>query len=146
MGKRNNSIIILVVLVAFLVGTITANPVVEAAGGWKAALENLTVDFSQLTNVPAGLSDGDDDTIVTLVTTTRTSSLSIAAGGTGGTRIFCVAGEKVTGGGIERTSGDFAGFNVLNSFPSGNGWSVFVHNGGDTSLTYIGYVLCSKLV
>ena len=41
MAKGRNVIIISGILVAFLVGTITANPVVEAAGGWKPVAEVL---------------------------------------------------------------------------------------------------------
>ena len=47
---------ILVIAAAFIVGTLMANPVVEAAGGWKLAIENIkTYTVTQnVTPAPGG--------------------------------------------------------------------------------------------
>ncbi len=45
------TIMILAIAAAFVAGTLMANPVVEAAGGWKAAVDDLQL---QITNIAAG--------------------------------------------------------------------------------------------
>lgn len=50
----------IIVAIAFIAGTLMTNPFAEAAGGWKEALESLTVDWSQLTGIPDDIADGDD--------------------------------------------------------------------------------------
>ena len=48
MIKSRNAIIILGLLGAFILGTLTANPVVDAVGGWKVAFDNLQSQINDL--------------------------------------------------------------------------------------------------
>ena len=54
--KLNKTIAIAGIIGAFVVGVLTANPVVEAAGGWKAAIEDLQnqIDDIELLEGPQG--------------------------------------------------------------------------------------------
>ena len=48
----NRALILVVAIVAsFVIGIISANPVVDAVGGWKAAFDDLQL---QINNIPAG--------------------------------------------------------------------------------------------
>ncbi len=53
----NRALILVVAIVAsFVIGIISANPVVEAVGGWKAAFDDLQ---QQINNIPAGPAGAD---------------------------------------------------------------------------------------
>lgn len=65
----------IIVVTAFIAGTIAANPSADAAGGWKEALEALTVDWNQLTGVPADIADGDDVVVQRLDRIVRSTGL-----------------------------------------------------------------------
>jgi len=45
----NNTFVIIAISAAFVVGAISANPIVEAAGGWKAITEFLQVEVDKNT-------------------------------------------------------------------------------------------------
>jgi len=53
-----NSIIISGIVLAFIAGAITANPVVEAAGGWKAAFDDLINGITAVDLNPASTIGG----------------------------------------------------------------------------------------
>ncbi len=81
--------IAIIVAIAFIGGTLLANPVADAAGGWKEALENLTVDWSQLTGIPADFADGvDDDTTYSGTSPITVAGTTISLSTTG-----CTPGE-----------------------------------------------------
>ena len=56
----NRALILVVAIVAsFVIGIISANPVVDAVGGWKAAFDDLQL---QINNIPAGPAGADGAT------------------------------------------------------------------------------------
>lgn len=69
--------------------------------------------------------------------------VSIAPGTYGSLVVTCVgAGKKISGGG-----GSTSGYDIdlLDSFPSGNGWVVGGFNRGTSSQTLTGYAVCLGL-
>ena len=50
MAIGRNSIVILGLVAAFILGTLMANPVVEAVGGWKLAFQGLDTRITDLEN------------------------------------------------------------------------------------------------
>jgi len=52
------------IVAAFVVGVLSANPVVEAAGGWKAAIEDLQAQIDAINAQPVALNSIDSSHIV----------------------------------------------------------------------------------
>jgi len=73
----------IVVAGAFFVGVLTANPVVEAAGGWKAAVDDL---LAQITSNDAEIAD-HETRIADLESTPHTTLI---------TTTFSVSGAELT--------------------------------------------------
>jgi len=63
LGNSRALIIVVSVIAGFVIGIISANPVVEAAGGWKAAFDDLQ---SQITSNDADIADLETATTVEL--------------------------------------------------------------------------------
>jgi hypothetical protein len=109
------------VAAAFAVGVLSANPVVEAAGGWKAAVDDLK----------AAITDLRETEILGFY------KINKPLNGVVGSSVFCDEGDIATGGG-----GRSLDHSLKQSFPTGdpgdppNGWQI-VATGEVTSIQVI---------
>jgi len=123
--------------------------ILSGAGSVDLSNGGSSVSCASITG-GAGLCDGVDNTGATqsLVVTQRSSAIkTISAGNVGTETINCLAGEKVTGGGVRHSTGLFVNGHIVNSFPTSTGWKGTMHNvnTGTAEIKFTVYVLCAKL-
>jgi len=100
---------------AFLIGVLSANPVVEAVGGWQPAVDGLDARITALENQPA----------VTLETITVSESLFVPSSkAIVSETALCPAGTTVSGGGVGEVNN--AATVIVSSIAdtTQNGWKV----------------------
>jgi len=153
MGKRNNTIIISGILVAFLVGAITANPVVEAAGGWKGAFDDLINGITAVDLNSASTIGGSPISTAPPLTTYPVRSLkSVTPGSTGTILVSCLSGDKLLSGGYGTDLSttwviDANIAQIIGGFPptlSGI-WIVSATNTGSVTGTLSSTIICADL-
>jgi len=100
---------------AFVVGVLSANPVVEAASGWKDAVADHETRITDLETQPAG----------TLVTITTSKPLTVPSDKSVVSEIaLCPSGTTISGGGVSGVS-NAATVIVSNlADTTQNGWKV----------------------
>ena len=112
MAKARNSIIISGIVLAFIAGAITANPVVEAAGGWKGAFDDLINGITAVNLNPASTIGGSSISTgahpVPILNVQKVLGSVTTASGTGAffsSTATCPPGTTLTGGGHETFTG-----------------------------------------
>ena len=81
LAKERNSIIISGIVLAFIAGAITANPVVEAAGGWKGAFDDLINGITAVNLNPASTIGGSSISTGAHTIDTNTNAGTICGAG-----------------------------------------------------------------
>jgi len=93
---------------AFMIGILSANPVVEAVGGWQAAIAGHETRITDLENQPAGVTDFY----------TKSVSGGFSGGNNPGTLTAdCDAGDIATGGGYSITGASTVNHYFAGPFP-----------------------------
>jgi hypothetical protein len=103
----------------------------------------LAADFKagQLPAGPRGAQGPKGDPGISGVEYVEKAAPSIAAGAIGGTTALCPAGKKaLSGGGVTEESAPF-----IESFPTGEGWSVVVRNDTGHTIYLDVFAVCAKV-
>jgi hypothetical protein len=99
------------------------------------------VDWTKVTNLPAGLADGVDN-VGTLSCTNQTNSISVPNSSSLAIDATCPAGYTLTGGG----HGNLFGASLVGNYPySDTAWRVQVTNNSGASATVTAYARCCKV-
>ena len=137
MNKRG--IWVIVVIAAFIAGMSSTTPFVEAAEGWKAAVDDLQMQINDILSQEPEIS-------VTVRTVSNPGGLA------GQTEVSCNEDEVLTGGGYTSIPWrPTLSENQNGPSPDGKKWIVELQLGppifpGNTVPDYDVYALCAKLV
>jgi len=140
----------IVIAGAFLIGVVSANPVVEAAGGWKATFDDLS---SQITSNDVDIEDHqtritdlENQPVGTQIYTKTTSITGIGAGVTLAYQDFCDVGDTVITAYLKDIQGAVDQHSIVQSnaieTATQEGYRVRMNTAGVTQ-DYEGVIVCA---